>query len=255
MILDLQKASVLKRASAFLLDLILFSILAVGFAALISTITHYDTYSQTDNEIANTYAEQYFGMTWDEYKKLSEEERKSYEQAYKDFEKALSGDEKYMRNSSMMISLSILMVTLGIFFAMLVLEFIVPLLFKNGQTVGKKIFGIAVMGTNSVKASNVSLFIRAMLGKYTIETMFPIFVFMMLFTMPGIGWTPIIVIVGLLALQIAVFFVSHTNALIHDMISNTVTVDLASQMIFDSEEKLISYKAKLAAEDAERSAY
>ena len=90
MIWDLQKASVLKRASAFLLDFILLSILAVGFAALVSAITQYDTYVQTDEEITNVYAEQYFGMKWDDFRSLTDEQRKAYQAAYEEFDKALA---------------------------------------------------------------------------------------------------------------------------------------------------------------------
>ena len=117
MIWDLQKASVLKRASAFLLDFILLSILAVGFAALVSAITQYDTYVQTDTEITNVYAEQYFGMKWDDFKSLNDEERKAYQDVYEEFDKALYADEEYTRNFSMIMSLTLLMISLGLFFA------------------------------------------------------------------------------------------------------------------------------------------
>ena len=255
MILDLQKASVLKRASAFLLDLILFSILAVGFAFLIGAVTQYNSYLQIDTEITNSYAEQYLGMKWEDYKTLSEEDRKPLAEAYQDFDKALLANEKYMHNSSLMLSLSLLMVSLGIFFAMLVLEFFVPLLLKNGQTVGKKVFGIGVMHTNGVRVRSIALFIRALLGKYTIETMFPFLVAVMFFFVDGFAWTALIILGGLLVLQIAIFAVSGTNAFIHDMISDTVSVDLASQMIFEDDQALATYKAKLAAQEAERASY
>ena len=39
---------------------------------------------------------------------------------------------------------------------------------------------------------------------------------------------------------------------IHDKLAGTVTVDLASQMIFDSPEALLEYKKRLHAESTER---
>lgn len=42
---DLQKASMLKRASAWLLDVILLSVLATGFALLLSAAFGYDNYN------------------------------------------------------------------------------------------------------------------------------------------------------------------------------------------------------------------
>ena len=46
MMYDLQKANVFKRASAFLFDVILLSVAAVGFAFIISAITGYDVQSR-----------------------------------------------------------------------------------------------------------------------------------------------------------------------------------------------------------------
>ena len=48
---------------------------------------------------------------------------------------------------------------------------------------------------------------------------------------------------------------SKTNSPIHDMIANTVTVDMASQMIFDSRDEKIEYIKRIHAEAAENQAY
>ena len=63
------------------------------------------------------------------------------------------------------------------------------------------------------------------------------------------------VILGLLVTQLVLLCVTHTNSVIHDILSDTVTVDLASQMIFNSPEELLAYKTKLAAEKAARQGY
>ena len=50
MYFDLQKASMLKRCSAWLLDAIVFSIIAVGFGWLVSTVIGYDEqYNRLDS--------------------------------------------------------------------------------------------------------------------------------------------------------------------------------------------------------------
>ena len=46
MIYDLQKASVLKRISAWLLDVILLVIIVTGAAALIAEVSDFDSYSR-----------------------------------------------------------------------------------------------------------------------------------------------------------------------------------------------------------------
>ena len=48
---------------------------------------------------------------------------------------------------------------------------------------------------------------------------------------------------------------SKTNSAIHDKLASTVTVDLASQMIFDTQEELIKFKEQKAQEAASRAEY
>ena len=133
--------------------------------------------------------------------------------------------------------------------AFLILEFIVPLLFKNGQTLGKKIFGIAVIRVDGVRIPTFQLFVRAVLGKYTIETMVPLFI-IMLFLMGTLGIMGPIVILLLIVLQIVVMVVSKTNSPIHDLLAVTAVVDINTQMIFDSTAEMIEYKKKRAEQEA-----
>ncbi len=115
------------------------------------------------------------------------------------------------------------------------LEFVVPLFLKNGQTLGKKIFGIAVMRTDGIRISPLILLIRTLLGKYTIETMTPILV-VFLTVFAGLGYIGLVALAGLALLQILLMAFTKTNSAIHDVLARTVVVDLASQMIFDDEQ-------------------
>jgi len=56
-------------------------------------------------------------------------------------------------------------------------------------------------------------------------------------------------------MELILMFTTHNRSLIHDLLAGTVTVDLASQMIFDSEEHLLEYRKKLHAEEATRKPY
>ena len=253
MIFDLQKASIWKRASAFLFDFILFGILAVGFAFLLSVITNYDKYSTTYDESLTQYEQTYqtnFGYTQDEFNELDADAQAAYMNAYN----ALTKDADAMYAYRMMVNLIMLITSLSILLSYLVLEFVIPILFKNGQTLGKKIFGIAVMRTNGVKMNNISLFIRTFLGKYAIETMIPVLIItMILFN--SIGIVGPIVIGLILLLQIILMCATKTNSLIHDLLADTVVVDFASQMIYDSEEELIEAKKQAAAEKVNKASY
>lgn len=253
MIYDLQKASLLKRASAFLLDFILLCILITGCAFGMSALTGYDGYSDRMDALQKQYEEQYgvsFDISQEEYNTFDDAQKKTFDEA----QTAFSKDEEVLYLYNMQINLILLISSVSILFAYVVLELILPLCFKNGQTVGKKIFGIALMRTDGVKLSTLALFTRTILGKYTIETMVPAYIVMM--TMLGtMGLTGTIVLLLLLVLQIGLIIVTKTNSAIHDVLAATVAVDIASQMIFDSEEAMIAYKKKIHAQQAEHSPY
>jgi uncharacterized RDD family membrane protein YckC len=142
----------------------------------------------------------------------------------------------------------------------MVVEFILPMVFRNGQTPGKKIFGLAVMRTNGVRIRGISLFIRTFLGKYVIETMIPVLIAMLTIfnaigIMGGPGILGFVMVLLLLIGQIVMVAVTKTNSMIHDMVSDCVVVDMASQMIFETEEAMIEYKKAKAAEEAARDPY
>ena len=251
--LDLQKASMLKRVSAWLLDMIFLMIVVVGAASLISVITGFDNYNNSMEGYYEKYESAYgveFNISGEAYNAMTEAERKNYDDAYN----ALIHDDEAMYCYNMVVSLTLLTVSLGILIGYLVTEFLVPIILKNGQTVGKRIFGIAVVRTNFVKMNNVSLFIRTILGKYTLETMIPVLVIMMImFGMTGLEGT--LLIVGILITEVVMLIATKTNSMIHDKLADTVTVDLASQLIFDTEEGMLEYKKRMSAENAARSSY
>ena len=253
MIYDLQKASLLKRFSAFLLDLILMMIVITGCAFLLSEITGYENYKNTyyyERAFYETVEDVDFDIEQEAYNALDEAERKKIDDAYAAF--AQDKDVVYAYN--MMFNLTLMITSLSIFFGYFIIEFIIPLILKNGQTVGKKVFSLGVMQQHGVKLNNVALFARSVLGKCTIETMIPgLILATMLF---GAGGIVGIVVLGLILIMEGIFFFKDKRfTFIHDVIGHTIVVDLPSQMIFDTEAELIAYKQKLHAEEVERSEY
>jgi len=104
-----------------------------------------------------------------------------------------------------------------------------------------------------IKAESLGymIFIRTILGKYTLETMIPVLICVMIyFNMAGL--TAVLVLVAIALLQIILIAATKTNSLIHDLLAKTVVVDFASQRIFGSEQELLEYKKKLHAERAAR---
>ena len=154
----------------------------------------------------------------------------------------------------MMLNLSLVITTGGILLAYLLWEFFMPLWFGNGQTLGKKIFGLCLVRSDGVKLNTLQLFTRTLLGKFTVETMIPVYILLMLFwgTMDLTGT----LLLGALALgQTVCVGVTRSNAAIHDLLAGTAVVDMASQTIFRSTEDLIAFQKQAAAERAARAPY
>ena len=253
MIFDLQKASMWKRVSAALLDAILLAIVIAGMAFVFSVLFNYDNYNDALNNAYAMYEQEYgieFELSTEQFETMSAEEMQKYEAAYE----ALIADKDAMYAYNMVFNLTLTIATLSILASYLILEFFVPKIFGNGQTIGKKIFAIAVMRTDSVKVSSPLMFIRTVLGKFTIETMIPVLIFVMI-SFNSIGIVGVLVLAAIMILEIVLMVRTHTNSMIHDVLAKTVVVDMASQMIFDTEEDMLAYKKKVHEEHVARQAY
>ena len=250
---DLQKASMWKRISAWLFDFIMLAIIVVGISWLLTTVLRYDSYVERFNTAKESYASEYgiqLDISEQDYNALTDADKENYEKA----DKAFGADKDAAYVYSMLINLAFIITTFSILLAFLVLEFFVPLMFKNGQTLGKKIFGIGVMRQDGVKISPVILFARAILGKCTLETLVPILTaVMMFFGIMGVFGT--VIIFGIAVAELILITSTKGNQALHDKISHTVTVDMASQLIFDTPEALLEYKKRIHAEEAEKREY
>lgn len=250
--ISLQKASVGKRIIAAIFDGIIISILAVGLIALLSSAFKTDKYLETYQQAYTKYSTEYnVNLTLEEYNELTEQQKNDYNQRAEKAEKAFAGDKEAVYAYNMFINLSLLIITFGVLIGVVLVEFVVPLFFGNGQTLGKKIFGIALMHKEGIKISNLQLFTRAVLGKFAIELMIPIYILMMIY-FNSIGIISGAILIVLLLIQIICLVATRTNSLLHDVMAGTVAVDMASQRIFDSREALIEHTKKLHAEKAEK---
>lgn len=250
---DLQKAGMWKRVAAWMFDGILLSVLAVGCCFLMSALLGYDGYSDRLDQAYAVYETEYgitFDITQQQYEAMTEEQRLAYDAAYE----ALIADEDAVHAYNMMLSLTLVIISLGILLAVLLWEFCIPLWLGNGQTLGKRIFGLCLVRSDGVRVNTMQLFARTVLGKYTIETMIPVYLLLMLFwgTMDLTG-TLIILVLGLA--QLLCLLLTRQNAAIHDLLAGTAVVDMASQTIFNCTEDLILWQKQLAADRAAKADY
>ncbi|MDE7406145.1 MAG: RDD family protein [Clostridiales bacterium] len=269
---ELRKIGIVRRASAALLDVILLVVLTTGFMFILSLICNYSaneklSYKYHDEwegfrkayvaEVAEYYGYDYkttgnnYTITKDGKKSslsalmTSLSDSKGQDAATKaayDASLELTPAEKVNWQSEYVYNLLFMMTSIGLLLAYITLEFVLPIIFKNGQTVGKKVFGICLIRPNCVKINNLSLFARTILGKYAIETMFPVLL-VFLFIFGGIGILALILLAALALLNIVLFFATKNRTPIHDLLACTVAADMRVQMIFQTEDELVEKKA------------
>ncbi|MDE6201164.1 MAG: RDD family protein [Clostridiales bacterium] len=269
---ELRKTGIVRRASASLLDVILLVVLATGFMFILSLICNYSDQEKLSNKYYNewegfrkTYVAEvaaYYGFDYkatdSDYTITKDGKKSSLDEltgvlvdskgedaatktAYDAF-KELTPAEKVNWQYRYVYNLLFMMTSVGILLSYITLEFILPIIFKNGQTVGKKVFGICLVRPNCVKITNISLFARTILGKYAIETMFPVLL-VFLFIFGGLGILALILLAALALLNIVLFFATKNRTPIHDLIACTVAADMRTQMIFQTEDELVEKKA------------
>ena len=250
---ELQRADFWKRISAFLFDIIIFGILLMGVATAMSAILDYDKYLDIVEQVEMEYVEKYGinpDITDEEFAALTDEEKEPYLEC----DRKRQQDERLIIAYNILIDFAVAIISVSILVASVVLELVVPIFFKNGQTLGKKIFGLAVIHTNGVRLRGQAHFIRSIIGKCAMETMIPAYlILMVLFGNLGIVGAAVIGLI--LILQIAVIASTKTRSAIHDLISDTVVVDFQSQMIFENADELIAYKTRLHEEEVNKKEY
>ena len=255
--LPITKASAWKRIFAFLLDFILLTIVATGGALLVSVITGYTEKTEQMKAIYEEYEDRFdvnLFMSQAEYDSLSEQEQAEYIIKAEQANKAINEDENAVKTYNLVMTLTVVITSLGILIAVLITEFVVPLILKNGQTVGKKVFSLCLCTPDGVKVSSISLFIRTILGKFTLEIMIPVIVILMIF-FGSIGVIGIIILALIVIVEAVVYFSKGRSQMIHDLMANTIVVDMSSTRIFETNEEMIEYVKEKAAEQAAKEIY
>ena len=240
---DFQKADMWKRISAWLFDFIVICMTIVGIAWLLSMALRYD-FHYANLEAAYDKYEQEYGVDLDisveDQEKLTDEQKAVYQEIAQKIQKDPQVHGTYTVIVNLVITITALSILLGHF----AVGFMIPLFFGNGQTLGKKIFGIGVMRFDGVKISNFQLFVRSIFGKCIVETLVPVFIVIM--TILGVtGIVGIAVLAAIILSQIVAVIATKAHTPIHDMMASTVAMDMASQMVFESPEALLAYKQRL----------
>ena len=249
---EIQKAALWKRAAAFLVDMVCMAILMSGLLSALSSATGYDGKAQQLEDKYNAYAAEYgvsLRITEEEFNAMSKEDQEKFNAAYE----ALTQDAEALEIYQSVFRLSLICLSLSIFIAVLLVEFIVPLLLKEGRTLGKRIFGLCVVHTNCVRMNVGSMLLRSLLGKYAIEIMAPVLIMMLLYY-GAVGVPGAAMLMVLVFAQIIIIVSTKNNQLLHDLLAQSVVADYQSQPIYASLDELNASKAQKASKAAKLTA-
>lgn len=254
---EIEKASLWKRFAAALLDLILVVIIVTGMFATLAGIFQFDSHLDKMEEVYNRYTAEYQldpDMTEEKWEAMPEAERNAYNERQDAANKALQTNQADMQIYVDVMVALLLIITVAVLVAMLLLEFVVPLLFGNGQTVGKKIFSLCVVRQDSVRIKPLQLFVRTIIGRFAIETMIPVCVAIMYF-MGFMNLFTLLLLAALVIAEIAILIVTKNNCMLHDLMAGTAVADYSCQRIFYCTEDMVEYQKKLEAERENRKNY
>lgn len=230
---EINKAPALKRLAAWLIDMIIVIVLASGFTWLGSM-----TYSKVSKNLDQKYIEH--GIYLPDSTQPSG--YKACELKYDDNGvaietdsctiswKAFYADEEAVKLTRMANNCVVANIGVGTLIAVLLVEFMCPLLFKKTQaTPGYWIMHIGIIGKDCIKAKPLPLFARAVIGRWAIEVMVPVLCVLYIMSNIGAGLYGTIALFVFVLVEACFMAFTKNRVAIHDAISNTVPVDADQQ--------------------------
>ena len=232
-------ASLIKRAASFLLDIILLAIVFVGFLLLFAYLFDYDS---TNKALNKMYLDYGVMIPKDATEKL--EFCDITQQSCIDAATALENDPMF-KQLFVLRQRFLIVGPIGSFLlSLLIFNFILPLIFKNGQSIGKKLFAIGYVSKSEIRIKPIQLFIKFLFGDFIIDSVMTIIG--LYYILWGNGYAGLILIFVVVIGNIACFALTKERTFLPDALANMFPIDMQEQMLFDTIEELNNAKAEEA---------
>lgn len=213
------KPRFMRRVAAWIIDFFCVVILFFGLSLFLDTpIKTALGISKINDEIAERAVEE--GVA--SYQTVDGVETIVYIDANDERYVAFFSSEEIAPKQTKAMYLSVLGIATEVLISEFFMCFLVPLLLKNGQTFGKKVFHIGVISQNGLQMAPWQLPVRSFVGIFLIETFFSLNYFF-----PGVGF--------LLSFIVAICTKKHLA--LHDFIANTIVIDIENTPVFVSEQE------------------
>lgn len=234
-----RNASIVKRAAAFLLDVILLAIVFVGILLLFSYLFNYDSINNALNKLYIDYGVMIPVDATEDFEFCD-----ITQQSCIDAATALENDPVFKELFVQRQRFLIFGPVLSILISLIIFDLIMPLIFKNGQSIGKKLFAIGYVSKNEIKIKPIQLFIKFLFGDFIINSIMTfIGVYYILW---GNGYAGLFLIFAVLVGNLACFALTKSKIFLADALANMFTIDMNEQMLFDTIEELEKAKAEEA---------
>ena len=141
----------------------------------------------------------------------------------------------------------LVIITIGIITSLLIYEFILPLIFKHGRTIGMRFFDVGYVTDEGIEPSPRAIFVRFLFGRCIIEGLIPAlsFVLLVLGSLGAqFGLLGVIFFAIELLLNIYMLVFTPNKRGIHDYISRLIPCDNSCQIYCKTIEELNEAKAK-----------
>ena len=226
--------TILKRVAAYMIDIILVSLISTLLTSNSFLNKDYDKYVDTYDEYEEVYDEysnlivelEDEDITDDEYNEKLEEINKEYEDTLEDY------NYKLVKLSIIPTSISIII---------LILYFAVLQYFLIGQTLGKKIMKLQIKSNNGKKLTILNYILRSLILNEVLINILSI-IFLLVLNKDGyLIYNQIIYVVSYVIEMAIIFMIAFdkNNRGLHDYISNTKVVDLKEkEVVIDEMQEL-----------------
>ena len=223
----------INRFAAFIIDAILLVILLTGCLYIFSMIFQYDAHLAT---LESEYIKEGYlilNVEKNIYEYLAETAPN-----YNAVLESVKNNQVILQEQQYLATYTTNVPALSIAIVLLILEFIVPLFLKNGQTVGMKVFKIALISNNNIRISSLQLFARCLIGKIAILGVIPMFAISYILINPTGGLLGTIILIIIAIIQITTIVKSKNHAGIQDIIAQVYPVNFAETVIYRNKEEL-----------------
>ena len=244
------KANLGNRFAAFIMDVILYLVLFTGVLYLCGVISSLNEYQDILNAEYIKIGYKVFDEVKQEYVFINENNA-NFDAVYN-----LYINSEIIKEYKPKVDMIVMNIPLiSIVITSLILELIVPLFLKNGQTVGMKCFKVALLSKTNIAISLNQLFVRFIFGKVVLMKAIPYLCLFFAFFNPAGGLFGLVMLIAIYIGNLVLIFASKNKTNISDMLVSVFQVDYTQTVFYktikerdeaiNQENKIISTQKKV----------